>query len=201
MVPVVALFLGKSAAGRGFRGQMKKSESTYNSRASPPVFRAAWCTLATLEIPHMTVEDQIERYIESQLEPKRSDLHALHRIIRQAAPSCRLWFLDGTDDNGKTVTNPNVGYGVQTIRYADGKSREFYRVGLSANKAGISVYILGLNDKEYLAQKYAKAIGKASVSGYCIKFKTLRAISLHVLETAIRDGLTTSSTHNSPTIA
>jgi hypothetical protein len=101
-------------------------------------------------------------------------------------PGCKLWFLDGKDAENKTVANPNIGYGFYTIKYADGKTREFYQIGLSANKTGISVYILGLNDKTYLARTYGKKIGKASVTGYCIKFKTLNMINIDILEEAIR---------------
>jgi hypothetical protein len=137
----------------------------------------------------MSVKDEIENYIASQPEPKRSDMLALHRIILKAMPKCRLWFLDGKDGDGKIVTNPNIGYGLQTIKYADGKTREFYQIGISANTTGISVYILGIEDKKYLAKAYAKKIGKASVSGYCIKFKALKDINLDVLEAAIRYGV------------
>jgi hypothetical protein len=45
---------------------------------------------------------------------------------------------------------------------------------MSANTTGISIYILGIEDKTYLAQTYGKTLGKASVSGYCIKFKDLK---------------------------
>lgn len=137
----------------------------------------------------MTVEEQIENYIASQPEPKRSDMQELHLRILQIMPGGKLWFLDGKNDEGKTVANPNIGYGSRILKYADGTTREFYQIGMSANTTGISVYILGIADKTYLAQTYGKAIGKASVSGYCIKFKTLQAINLDVLEAAIRDGV------------
>jgi hypothetical protein len=101
--------------------------------------------------------------------------------------------LDGKNNEGKTVSNPNIGYGFHTINYADGKIREFYQIGMSANKTGISVYILGIKDKKYLAQTYGKKLGKASVSGYCIKFKTLKDINVDILEAAIRYGLETSA--------
>jgi len=58
---------------------------------------------------------------------------------------------------------------------------------LSANKTGISVYILGIEDKKYLAQTYGKALGKASVTGYCIRFRALKDINLEILKAAIRD--------------
>ena len=138
---------------------------------------------------YMSTEKYIKEYIAGQPEPKRSDVQALHRIISALMPSGKLWFLDGKDENGKTVSNPNIGYGIQTIKYTDGKTREFYQIGLSANTTGISVYILGISDKTYLAKTYGKKIGKASVTGYCIKFKTLREVNTDVLEDAIRYGI------------
>ena len=119
-------------------------------------------------------------------------MQELHRHILQVMPACKLWFLDGKNSEGKTVSNPNIGYGIQTIKYADGKTREFYQIGMSANTTGISVYILGIKDKKYLANEYGKKLGKASVSGYCIKFKTLKDINIDILEAAIRYGLKAS---------
>ena len=92
------------------------------------------------------------------------------------------------------VSNPSIGYGLRTITYADGRTREFYQIGLSANTTGISVYIMGLDDKTYLAETYGSTLGKASVTGYCIKFSALRNIDRDVLEAAIRDGLARTST-------
>ena len=136
----------------------------------------------------MSVQEEIKKYIASQPEPKGRDMQALHRIILKVKPACKLWFLDGKDSENKTVSNPNIGYGLRTIKYADGTTREFYQIGLSANKTGISVYILGIKDKQYLAQTYGEKLGKASVSGYCIKFKALKDINVDVLEEAMRDG-------------
>jgi len=140
----------------------------------------------------MMVKQQINEYITSQPEPKRSDMQALHRIILGILPSCKLWFLDGKNSENKTVSNPNIGYGLQVIKYADGTSREFYQIGLSANTTGISVYILGISDKTYLAKTYGKDLGKASVTGYCIKFKALKDIHIATLEAAIQYGFTTT---------
>src|ERR1700746_3730523 len=136
----------------------------------------------------MNVKEQIKEYIASQPESKGSDMSALHRIILQVMPACKLWFLDGKNNENKTVSNPNIGYGSQIIKYADGKTREFYQIGMSANTTGISVYILGIEDKKYLVQTYGKKLGKASVTGYCIKFKTVKDINVDTLEAAIRFG-------------
>ena len=136
----------------------------------------------------LNINEQIQAYIASQPEPTRSDMQALHQVTLQVLPACKLWFNDGKNSDGKTVANPNIGYGFYTIKYADGTTREFFQIGLSANKTGISVYILGLEDKTYLAKTFGKTIGKASVSGYCIRFKTIKDIDIDILQAAIRYG-------------
>jgi Domain of unknown function (DU1801) len=136
----------------------------------------------------MDVQAQIMEYISAQPEPKGSEMRELHERILRALPACKLWFLDGKDNEGKIVSNPNIGYGSRDHKYADGTISEFYQIGLSANKAGISIYILGIEDKKFLAETYASDLGKATVSGYCIRFKTLKDINIDVLEGAIRFG-------------
>ena len=137
----------------------------------------------------MNVHNQIKDHIAAQPEPRRSDMQELHDIILGMMPDCKLWFLDGRDESGRRVSNPNIGYGVQNIKYADGKTKEFYQIGTSANTTGISVYIMGIKDKDYLAENYGKRIGQASVTGYCIKFRTLRNIDVDTLVDAMRYGI------------
>lgn len=136
----------------------------------------------------MNVQQQIKKYIANQPEPKRGEMQEMHRVILGVKPTCKLWFFDGKNDEGKIVSNPNIGYGSYTIRYADGTTKEFFQIGLSANKTGISVYIMGIEDKKYLSLTYGKELGKASVTGYCIRFKALKDINLEILEAAVRFG-------------
>ena len=135
------------------------------------------------------IEIQIEAYIGSQTPAKRADMEKLHALILGMMPDAKIWFLDGKDDSGKVISNPNIGYGNREIKYADGKTRAFYQIGLSANTTGISVYILGLEDKTYLKRVYGAQIGKATVTGYCVKFKSLEGINTDVLKRMIQDGL------------
>jgi hypothetical protein len=137
----------------------------------------------------MNTEEQVETYINEQPESKRNDMRELHHIILALMPGCKLWFLDGKNSDGKMVSNPNIGYGLQTLTYADGTSREFYQIGISANSTGISIYIIGLSDKTYLAKNYGGKMGKASVTGYCIKFKKMADINIDILKEAIRGGI------------
>lgn len=137
----------------------------------------------------MTVADEIEVYITSQPEPKAAELRVLHELIERISPDSCRWFLDGRDGEGKIVSNPNIGYGSLTIDYANGTSREFYRIGLSANTTGISLYVMGLADKTLLSREFGDRIGKASVSGYCVKFKTLKEVDVETVEDIVRLGL------------
>ncbi len=137
----------------------------------------------------MSVEDQIVGYIADQSPAKSEELRDLHRQILEISPDAKLWFLDGRNDDGKVVSNPNIGYGSETISYASGDSKEFYKIGLSANTSGISVYIMGLKDKKYLPETYGSRLGKAKITGYCIKFKSVKDVDLGVLKEIVANAL------------
>jgi hypothetical protein len=138
-------------------------------------------------LQHMNTQQQIAAYIASLPEAKQADMQQLHEMILKLSPGCKLWFLDGKNDEGKVVSNPNIGYGSYMMQYAKGDAKEFYRVGLSGNTTGISVYIMGLDDKTHLANTYGSRLGKATITGYCIKFKKLKDIDVQVLEEAVRE--------------
>lgn len=133
----------------------------------------------------MSEQQQIEAWIALQPERRREDLAWLHGRIIAMSPGCRLWFVSGRNDAGKIVSNPSAGYGSHTRRYADGEVREFYRVGISGNTAGVSVYLMGIEDRTFLPRTYGAKLGKAKVTGYCIAFRSLKAVDVPVLEEAI----------------
>ena len=133
----------------------------------------------------MNVQAQIDRYIAAQDPPKRQDIEAIQRLILAASPNCRLWFLDGRDADDKIVTNENIGYGAQTQTYASGATRDFYRIGLSANATGLSLYLMGIEDKTYLPRTYGGRIGKAKVTGYCVRFRRLTDLNPDILQEMI----------------
>ena len=135
----------------------------------------------------MGVREQIDGYIGAQSPAKSEELRDLHRRILEISPAAKLWFLDGRDDDGRVVSNPNIGYGSTTLSYAAGNSRAFYKIGLSANTSGLSVYVMGLKDKKYLSETYGSRLGKAKVTGYCISFKSVKDVDLDVLEQLVAD--------------
>ncbi|MBK9455963.1 MAG: DUF1801 domain-containing protein [Chitinophagales bacterium] len=140
----------------------------------------------------MDIQKEISDYIASQPEAKRNDMQALHQMIVTLNPDCKLWFLDGKNSENKVVSNPNIGYGLLNLQYAGGKTKPFYQIGMSANTSGISVYIMGLSNKLFLSKTYGQSLGKASISGYCIKFKALKDIQVDVLLAAIKHGFATT---------
>lgn len=137
----------------------------------------------------MNTIEHIKQYIASLSTSKQQEIQLLHERIQALMPKCQLWYNDGKNEEGKVVTNPSIGYGHYIITYANGSTRSFFQIGLSANTSGISVHIMGIDDRTYLPNTYAKQIGKAKVSGYCINFKTIHDIHLDILDQAIRDGL------------
>lgn len=134
----------------------------------------------------------IQQYLASLPKTKGLDLEKLHQHLLRLMPNCQLWFLEGKDEKGKVISNPNIGYGEMIMPLAGGKSRKFYQIGISANTGGISVYIMGIRDKNFLSDRFAKTLGKAKITGYCIKFKKLSDIDLDTLSEAIKSGLNQS---------
>lgn len=136
----------------------------------------------------MDTNERIRSHLEATPEPRRSDLAELHRLILSTRPDVERWFFDGRDENGRVVSNPSIGYGRLEKQYAKGPPKPFYQVGISANSSGLTVYLMGVRDRAYLQQTYGATIGKAELTGYCIKFKRLRDIDQTTLLRAIEDG-------------
>lgn len=137
----------------------------------------------------MGVREQIDGYIDGLSPAKRDELRDLDRRIQAISPDAELWFLDGRNAEGKVVSNPNIGYGAQTLHYANGETRAFYKIGLSANTSGLSLYVMGLEDKTYLSKTCGARLGKAKVTGYCISFRSVKDVDVGVLEEVVADAL------------
>lgn len=113
-----------------------------------------------------------EEYIEMVDEPKRSELLQLHNLISKSMPNQEQWIVSGILGFGKF--------------HYKGKSKgcegEWFRVGLAANKTGMSIYMC-VGDKDgYLPEQAKDRIGKATVGRSCIRFKKLSDINLPVVE-------------------
>lgn len=137
----------------------------------------------------MSIAKDIDGYLSSLPAPRQAELSALHQRIRKAYPKAKQWFSDGRNSEGKVVSNPSIGYGSLILQYADGSAKETFQVGISANTSGISVYVMGVTDKSLLDHQFGKRIGKATLTGYCIKFKKLSEVNAEVLNEAVALGM------------
>ena len=111
-----------------------------------------------------------EQYIDSVEEPKRTELKELHNLIRSTLPEFKPVMISGF-----------MGYG--PFHYK-GKTREgeWFRVGLSANKTGISIYICAGDENGYFPEQAKDRLGKANVGRSCIRFKKLADINLATVQ-------------------
>jgi hypothetical protein len=105
------------------------------------------------------------------------------------APQEKAAFFDGKDKEGKVVTNPAIGFGTYLHHFSDGRVEQMYRIGISPNATGFSIYVLGLKDKEILKTRFANSLGKAKVTGYCIKFKSLKDLDEKIVLDLIKFAL------------
>jgi hypothetical protein len=112
-----------------------------------------------------------EAYIEAVDEPKRGELRQLDALIRRCLPGIE-----------PRVAGGMLGYGPFHYRYKSGHEGDAFRVGLAANKTGISVYVLAVDENGYLAEQGRERLGKANVGKSCIRFKRLSDIHVDVLE-------------------
>jgi len=142
-----------------------------------------------LFLPNM---NEVEKHIESHfelLEASRSkEFQDLHHLILSLNPACKLWFDNGINSEGKVVTNPTIGYGIQTLHYAKGETKEFFQIGICATSTGISIYLIGLKDKNILKETFGNTLGKSTITGYCVKFKRLSDLNLEIVKTLIQFG-------------
>jgi hypothetical protein len=139
------------------------------------------------------ITHQITAFFAQQTEKKRQELMTVHALILANDPHLKCWFFDGTNDENRQVANPTIGYGTHHIHYANGSSREFFKVGLSANKTGMSIYFMAIKDKTYLQSKFGASLGKAKITGYCIRINQLKEVNLEVLSQLLTEGLQVES--------
>jgi uncharacterized protein YdhG (YjbR/CyaY superfamily) len=115
-------------------------------------------------------------YIERLSEPRRSDIEALHDLIREAAPE-----LEPTMEFGM------LGYGKYHYKYPTGREGDWMLVGLASNKNHISLYVtVPSPDGRYLAESYQDRLPKASIGKSCIRFKRLDDVDRDVLAQLLR---------------
>lgn len=120
------------------------------------------------------------QYIAALEEPRKSDIAALHKLIRKLAPK-----LDPHIRSGM------LGYGTYHYKYASGREGEWFRIGLASNKSYISLYCCAADARGYVAERHRDALPKASIGKSCVRFKRLSDLDPKALEKLIQDTVKT----------
>jgi uncharacterized protein YdhG (YjbR/CyaY superfamily) len=117
-----------------------------------------------------------DEYIERLAEPRRSEIRALHELIRRTVPQ-----LEPTMEFGM------LGYGKYHYKYPSGREGDWMLVAVASNKNYISLYVTAAApDGGYLAERYQEQLPKASIGKSCIRFKRLGDVDQDVLERLLR---------------
>lgn len=90
----------------------------------------------------------------------------------------RLW--GGTDQQ-------IIGYGDYRYTKSNGETVEWFLVGLAVQRNYISVYVNATDGRAYLAERYAKGLGKVKVGKSSISFTSVDDVDLQQLSDLITE--------------
>lgn len=121
----------------------------------------------------------VQEYLDQVPEERKDIINFLHQFIQKAAPKLKPHFAYNM-----------LGYG--SFDYVNYKKEQIKWpiVALANQKSYVSVYVCALKDGQYLAETYAKELGKVNVGKSCIRIKKLDDINLDVLEKVIKAAAT-----------
>jgi hypothetical protein len=124
----------------------------------------------------MSTAEKISHHLATLSLEKSAELSRLYQLIHGEIKSKDNHFFDGKNEQGKVIANPTIGFGQCRLTYSDGSFQDTFRLGISANSAGLSIHILGLKDKKFLVDFLGTRLGKAKITGYAIRFGKMRHI-------------------------
>ena len=119
-----------------------------------------------------------DEYIERLEEPRRSDIRAVHDIIRREAPQLEPHIASGMLAYGR----------YQYKGKSKGAEGEWFHIGLASNKRYISLYVMAADGSGYLAESYKERLPKADIGRSCVRFKRLSDLDSGALRELISSG-------------
>ena len=118
-----------------------------------------------------------DEYIDSLEEPRQSDVRALDDLIGRVAPQLdrQLW-------RGMIV------YGLYHYRHPGGVEGDWYPLALSGQKRFSALYVMGSDERGYLAESYRERLPRAEVGRSQLRIADLAAVDLEVVAALVREG-------------
>lgn len=118
-------------------------------------------------------DSAVDEYLASLDEPTRADAGALLEMMRRVSgQEPTLWNV-GT-----------LGFGLYHYRYDSGREGDGHIVGFYPRKGKLTIYLM---DGTARHATQLAALGKHSLTGYCVYIKRLDDVDLAVLERIVRD--------------
>jgi hypothetical protein len=122
--------------------------------------------------------DTIDEYFAAAGE-REPALRTVDEVIKKAAPNLKPVLFGG-------MTGKMLGYGMQPYQSKSMKEPiEWPLIALANQKNYVSLYVMALEDGEYVAEKNAGRLGRVSVGKSCIRFKKLEDLNLEVVDEII----------------
>jgi uncharacterized protein YdhG (YjbR/CyaY superfamily) len=117
----------------------------------------------------------VAQYLKTVPAERKELIEFLHDFIQKAAPSLKPHFAINM-----------LGYGAFPYTNYKKEPIEWPVVSLANQKNYISIYVCAVHNGKYVAETYAKDLGRASVGKSCIRFKKLEDIHLPTLKKVIQ---------------
>lgn len=114
----------------------------------------------------------------------QQELLTITQWIAKHFPLLETSFFDGKNASGKIVTNPTYGFGTLIQSGVNG-GKPTFQLGVSANSTGITLSFIGIRNRVDLSE-LCHGIGNASITKYCIKFKSFNGLDANVLQHVIK---------------
>lgn len=123
-----------------------------------------------------TSAKNVKEYLASIPKERKETTLFLHNAIQKISPKLKPHFAYNM-----------LGYGSFPYRNYKKEIVDWPIVALANQKHYISVYVCAMSSGKYLAEKYKKDLGKASVGKSCVRFKKLEDINLPTLKKIIKE--------------
>ncbi len=118
----------------------------------------------------------VREYLAGVPADRKEIITFLHDFIKKSAPKLKPYFAHNM-----------IGYGSFPYKNYKKEVVQWPVIALANQKNYISLYICSTSDGQYVAEKYAKKLGKVSVGKSCIRFKKLDDVDLPTLKRVIKE--------------
>lgn len=132
------------------------------------------------EIKTKVNENSVENYINSiENNQKRDDCKEIYELMK-----------DITKEDARMFGDSLVGFGLYSYESKSKCKGEWFYLGFSPRKTGISIYVMSYNNEEINELK--QKLGKAKLGACCISIKKLENIDKKILKKILKLGYESS---------